>query len=239
MKTVAISLLGTVLDQRGRGMKRWDKWRPTVSLFQHEDLLIDRLDLVFQARDQGLANIVSEDIQRISPETTVKHHLIEIKNPWDFEQVYSALHDFSRAYRFKTEQEDYLIHITTGTHVAQICLYLLTEARYLPGRLIQTSPPSRLENRKQAGDESNDSEKQPSYQIIDLDLSKYDQIASRFSIEHHDGAVYLKGGIATLNKAFNHTITQITVGAAHLSTQTATRPGLGQTGGSELRHAAR
>ncbi|MCW2414627.1 MULTISPECIES: RNA repair transcriptional activator RtcR family protein [unclassified Sphingobium] len=32
-----------------------------------------------------------------------------------------------------------LLHITTGAHVAQICLFLLTEARYLPGRLLQTS----------------------------------------------------------------------------------------------------
>jgi len=197
MKTVAISLLGTVLDQRGKGQKRWDKWRPTVSLCQHEDLLIDRLELVYQSRDQELADTVSADIVRVSPETTVKQHRVDIEDAWDFEQVYSALHDFSRGYKFKTDTEDYLIHITTGTHVAQICLYLLTEARYLPGRLIQTSPPRREDGMS------------PNYQIIDLDLSKYDQIASRFSKEHHDGTVYLKGGIETLNKAFNHTITQL------------------------------
>jgi sigma54-dependent transcription regulator len=32
------------------------------------------------------------------------------------------------------------VHITTGTHVAQICWFLLTEARYLPASLLQTSP---------------------------------------------------------------------------------------------------
>jgi len=197
MKTVAISLLGNVLDQRGKGEKRWDKWRPTVSLCQHEDLLIDRLELVYQPRDQRLADTVSADIQQVSPETVVRQHVVEFHNPWDFEEVYSALHDFSRAYNFKTDSEDYLIHITTGTHVAQICLYLLTEARYLPGRLIQTSPPRREEAML------------PSYQIIDLDLSKYDQIASRFSSEHLEGTVYLKGGIETLNTAFNQTITQL------------------------------
>ncbi|MFZ0678495.1 RNA repair transcriptional activator RtcR family protein, partial [Candidatus Binatus sp.] len=41
------------------------------------------------------------------------------------------------------EREDYLIHITTGTHVAQICLFLLTESRHFPARLIQTSPARR------------------------------------------------------------------------------------------------
>ena len=31
------------------------------------------------------------------------------------------------------------MHITTGTHVAQICLFLLAESRHLPARLLQTS----------------------------------------------------------------------------------------------------
>lgn len=198
MKTIAISLLGTVLDQRGKGKKRWDKWRPTVSLCQQEDLLIDRMELLFQPHYQHLADLVTEDIQRVSPETEVRHHQVSFEDPWDFEEVYGALHDFSRQYRFKPEQETYLIHITTGTHVAQICLYLLTEAHYLPGRLIQTSPPSGRD-RGQPG----------RYQIIDLDLSKYDQIASRFSKEHKEGTVYLKGGIETNNQAFNHVIAQL------------------------------
>ncbi len=56
---------------------------------------------------------------------------IELHNPWDFEEVYAYLHDFARGYAFQPER-DYLIHITTGTHVAQICWFLLAEARYLP-----------------------------------------------------------------------------------------------------------
>jgi len=197
MKTVAISLIGTILDQRGRGKKRWEKWRPTVSLCQHEELLIDRMELLFQPRFQKLASVVTEDIQQVSPETQVRHHLIEFDDPWDFETVYANLHDFARQYTFDGDQENYLIHITTGTHVAQICLYLLTEAHYLPGRLIQTSPPNKDKN-------------QPGmYQIIDLDLSKYDQIASRFSREHQEGTNYLKGGIETKNTQFNHVIAQL------------------------------
>lgn len=197
MKTVAISLLGTVLDQRGRGKKRWEKWRPTLSLCQHEELLIDRIELLFQPQYQSLADLVTEDIQRVSPETEVRHHLIEFDDPWDFEEVYGALHDFSRRYHFDSEKEEYLVHITTGTHVAQICLFLLTEAHYLPGRLVQTSPPNR--DRNEPG----------TYQIIDLDLSKYDQIASRFSKEHTEGTIYLKGGIETKNREFNRVIAQL------------------------------
>lgn len=198
MKTVAISLLGTVLDQRGRGKKRWGKWRPTISLCQQEDLLIDRMELVFQPEYQGLADAVTKDIQEVSPETEVRHHHITFDDPWDFEQVYGALHDFSRQYVFDQENEEYLVHITTGTHVAQICLYLLSEAHYLPGRLIQTSPPA-----------TRDEIEPGRYHIIDLDLSKYDQIASRFSKEHKEGTVYLKGGIETRNKEFNRVIAQL------------------------------
>lgn len=197
MKTVAIGLLGASLDQRGWKKKRWEKWRPTISLCQHEELLLDRLELLFQPHYQDLANIVTEDIRQISPETEVQHHHVDFEDPWDFEQVYSALHDFARSYPFDRENEDYLVHITTGTHVAQICLYLLTEAHYLPGQLVQTSPPGR--DRNSPGE----------YQIINLDLSKYDQIASRFSKEHKEGTTYLKGGIQTKNKAFNHTIEQL------------------------------
>lgn len=66
--------------------------------------------------------------------------MLDFTNPWDFEEVYGKLLDFARSYPFDPEAENYLIHITTGTHVAQICLFLLTEARFLPGRLLQTSP---------------------------------------------------------------------------------------------------
>lgn len=197
MKTVVISLLGTTLDQPGRGNRRWEKWRPTISLCQQEDLLVDRMELLFQPHYQALANMVSEDIKRVSPETQVHHHLVNFADPWDFGEVYGALHDFSRQYPLDLDNEQYLIHITTGTHVAQICLYLLTEARYLPGRLVQTSPPNR------------DRDTLGRYQIIDLDLSKYDQIASRFTKEHKEGTIYLKGGIETKNSAFNRVIAQL------------------------------
>ncbi len=197
MKTVAISLLGTSLDDRGYGAKRWDAWRPTLSMCQQDDLIVDRLELLFQPHFQKLADRVTKDVEAVSPETNVVHHHVTMDDPWDFETVYSELFDFSRRYEFKPEKERYLTHITTGTHVAQICLYLLTETNYLPGALIQTSPP----NRKDRGPGS--------YQLIDLDLSKYDQIASRFSQEQALSIDRLKGGIATKNKNFNAMIKQI------------------------------
>lgn len=121
--------------------------------------------------------------------------MVDYANPWDFEQVYNQLHEFTRQQRFDPEQQRYYVHITTGSHVAQICLFLLTEANYIPGKLLQTSPSAEGV--------------QGTYQIIDLDLSRYDQIASRFEREAQAGIAYLKGGIDTRNPAFNALIAQL------------------------------
>lgn len=197
IRTVVIGLLGPVLDGR-LDVERWETWRPTLSVCQHEDLLIDRFELLRQARHAGLADLVAADIRSVSPETQVVQREIEWPDPWDFEAVFAGLHDFARAYPFDPDNEEYLIHITTGTHVAQICLFLLTESRHLPGKLLQTSPPTR-KRRGSPGE----------YRIIDLDLSRYDRLASRFALEHRDSLDFLKSGIQTQNPAFNRLIEQI------------------------------
>ncbi len=198
-KTVVIGFLGSQLDYAGKGSQRWDRWRPSVALCQHADLLVHRLELIHDARNRGLAERVKLDIQSVSPETEVRRVEMELRDPWDFEEVYTALHDFARGYAFDTEREDYLIHITTGTHVAQICWFLLTEARTLPARLLQTAPP----RKKAAADSIGD------YAIIDLDLSRYDRIAQRFRHEQADTVSFLKAGIATRNARFNRVIERI------------------------------
>ncbi|GAA5166637.1 RNA repair transcriptional activator RtcR [Viridibacterium curvum] len=198
-KNVVIGFLGTQLDYGGKGSQRWEKWRPTVGLCQQEDLVVHRLELLHDARSQSLFDRVKGDIAAVSPETEVVSVLQALRDPWDFEEVYTALHDFARGYSFDVEAEDYLIHITTGTHVAQICWFLLAEARYLPARLVQTSPPRKKDVANTIG----------SYALIDLDLSRYNKIAQRFAREHDDTVSFLKSGIATRNAAFNQMIEQI------------------------------
>jgi transcriptional regulatory protein RtcR len=199
---VVLGLLGTVLDS-GMGNKRWDRWRPTVSLCQHEDLVVARLELLYPRQATTMAKGVKADVEAVSPETEVRLHLVDPRDPWDFEEVYTALHDFAGAYAFDQDKEEYLVHITTGTHVAQICLFLLTETRRLPAKLIQTSPPR--EKSGQAGE----------YRVIDLDLSKYNTIASRFQREYRDNITGLKSGIATRNAAFNRLIEELEQVAAN------------------------
>jgi transcriptional regulatory protein RtcR len=198
-KTVVIGLLGPTLDM-GKRSKRWERWRPTVSLCQHEDLLVSRFELLYQKKFKSLQNLVVKDIAHISPETEVVSYAVDFRDPWDLEEVYAALHDFTKAYTFDQENEEYLVHITTGTHVAQICLYLLTESNYLPAKLVQTSPSS---GKKKDGDVAGE------YRILDLDLSKYDRIAMRFKQEMDDDITFLKSGIETRNKAFNALIERI------------------------------
>ena len=197
MRTVVLGLYGTQLDRAGRH-ERWERWRPSVGVCQQDDLLVSRFELLCQPKFVNGAKQVVEDIAQISPDTTVNVVPLEFDDPWDFEQVYEALHAFARGYEFDTATEDYLVHITTGSHVAQICLFLLTESRDLPARLLQTSPPTR-QNRSAAG----------SYAIIDLDLSRYDRIATRFHREREERVSALKSGIATRDARFNALIDEI------------------------------
>jgi transcriptional regulatory protein RtcR len=192
-----IGFLGSTLDASKFGPSRWSKWRPSVGLTMHEDLRVDRFILIHGSAHRRLAEYVAEDIASVSPETSVEMRLLDFRDPWDFEEVFGKLLDFARAEPFDPETEDYLVHITTGTHVAQICLFLLTEARYLPGRLLQTQPERGSPN--PAG----------TWNTIDLDLSRYDSIATRFAVASVESASFLKSGIDTHNAAFNRMIDEI------------------------------
>lgn len=196
-RLVVLGILGTTLD-RGHGSDRWESWRPSVALCQHEDLLIGRFELLHQLKYDKQARVIARDITSVSPETEVRLHAVDFRDPWDFVEVFGVLHDFAKGYAFKPDREEYLIHITTGTHVAQICMFLLTESHYFPAKLIQTSPPKR-ELRGGPGE----------YSIIDLDLSKYDRIAMRFRQEVRDDISVLKSGIETRNRDFNRLMERI------------------------------
>lgn len=194
-----IGFLGSTLDASKFGPSRWSKWRPSVALAMHDDLRVDRFVMLYGTPHQRLAEYVAADIASVSPETQVETRLLDLDDPWDFEEVYGKLLDFARAYPFDPEAEDYLIHITTGTHVAQICLFLLTEARFLPGRLLQTQPSGRGQDGLAPG----------RWTTIDLDLSRYDSIATRFAVASAESTSFLKSGIATRSAAFNRMIDEI------------------------------
>ncbi len=194
---VVIGFLGSNLDS-GTSVARWEKWRPTVSLAQHDDVSIHRLELFYDRKYALIAQRVVDDFKSLAPETDVRLIDMSLENAWDFGEVYSTLYDWLKQYPFDTDKEDYWVHITTGTHVAQICLFLLVEARFIPGVLLQTSP-KRGRNTGGSG----------TFELIDLDLSRYDAINSRLNIAQQDAVSFLKSGIATRNARFNAIIDEI------------------------------
>ncbi|MCB9633878.1 MAG: sigma 54-interacting transcriptional regulator [Sandaracinus sp.] len=202
--TVVLGFYGSTLDAP-KGVQRWKRWRPTLSLLQHDDLLVDRLELLCSPNTD--LRVFLDDAKRLSPDTEVRRHDFVVEDAWDFEQVYEALHAFARGFPFDAERERYLVHLTTGTHVAQICLFLLTENGFFPASLLQSSPPRRArEAEREPGDEI---ERRGDYAIIDLDLARYERIARRFDAEREERTGFLKAGIATHDAGFNALIDRI------------------------------
>ncbi len=195
-RRVALGFLGTTLDLV-KHAQRFERWRPTIALAMHEELGLDRLELLVTRAEDELTTLVVADLAKVAPALEVDTHLLELADPWDFEEVYARLFDFARGYAFDTEGCDYFVHITTGTHVAQICWFLLTESRHVPAKLVQTAPGQGVA--RALG----------TCTTIDLDLARYDAIASRFRTERVRGQDLLKNGIVTRNAAFNAMIARI------------------------------
>ncbi len=197
MKNVVIGFLGVNLDM---GRKR--RWRPTISLATHDHFKIDRLEILHDLEFNRLAHQVKREIEMASPGTEVLLQRLELDDPWDFQEVYGKLFDFARNYGFDEDRERYHVHLTTGTHVAQICWFLLTESRHIPARLVQTGPPGRGQDRS-------------SLDVIDLDLSRYNALQQRFDQLSREYSDQLKGGIETRNAAYNALIDRIELVASN------------------------
>lgn len=191
-KSVMLGFLGTVLDD-GFSQRRQTKWRPNVNV--HEVMAFDRVELFISPKYQRLAKQVMADIRQIRPDIIVNLVEMPLDNPWDFSEVYEKLASWADGYPFDIEQENYFTHITTGTHVAQICLFLLVKSRQIPSVILQTAPPK--------GDSLCQVE------TIDLDLARYDALLARLNKAKHDAVRFLKSDIDTQNTHFNALIKQI------------------------------
>jgi transcriptional regulatory protein RtcR len=209
-KNVVIGLVGSTLDA-GLTEKRWARWRPTVGLCQQPDFRVDRFELLAQPQTRELAALVAADIAQVSPHTEVRRHELDLPNPWDFSQVYAALDDFAEAYDWRSS-EDYYLHITTGTHVVQICLFLLGETRAMPAVLLQASPGRAGRDSKDPRDPRDPRAPRDTVgriDVIDLQLEKFDRLAARFRARRASGASLLKAGIPTRNAQFNAMIEEL------------------------------
>lgn len=192
MRNVVIGFLGTQLDM---GKNR--SWRPSVDLTGHGHFPVDRFELIHDQRYAALAHRVQQAIAAVSPETEVRLVQMDLANPWDFQEVYGKLFDFAKDYGFDEDRERYYVHLTTGTHVAQICWFLLTESRHIPAKLLQTGPPRGAEM------------KHGTLDIIDLDLSRYDALQQRFAAASRDSISLLTLGIDSVTPAFTTMIDRL------------------------------
>jgi len=187
---VIISPLGITLDAPS-GPDRFGVWRPSVALVQNPKLRVSRYYLLAEKKHFALLGRVADDIRAVSPRTEVIPYGLDIRDPWNVDEVFGALLDFAERISFDEEKEECLVHLTTGTHVVQICLFLLAESRVLPARLIQSVPPA-------PGDLPYGSSR-----IIDLTEARYDLLRRRFERRVKDDIARLKSGIATKNAEFN------------------------------------
>jgi transcriptional regulatory protein RtcR len=192
MRNVVIGFLGTQLDIGKRRV-----WRPSVQLCAHLGFPVNRLELIHDQRHYHLACNVAASVRDVSPATEVRLVQIDMKDPWDFQEVYGKLYDFAADYGFDEDREQYHIHLTTGTHVAQICWFLLTESRHIPARLVQTGPP-----REGGAPEG-------TLDVIDLDLARYNALQRRFEAAARDHSNLLLGGVETASLAMQAVVTRL------------------------------
>ena len=229
-KNVVFSMIGIKLDSGFKEI-RHRHWRPTVAIVKQTPM--DRMELWFQPgnRDtERLKETIKDDIHNIAPKIKINLHPITFKNPWDFEEVYLKLYDFAKSYPFDLDKENYYLHITTGTHVMQVCYFALCEANILPCKIYQTGEDAKIiaKNAKRLDDwkKRNKQRKKKGLtkqepipdlldrskgivQIIDLKSERYKKISSRFHEKKVASESLLKAGIATKNKTYNDLISQI------------------------------
>jgi transcriptional regulatory protein RtcR len=193
---IVLSLVDPIWDgQEGGG--RTSKWKPTLSLCTQPDFPVSRIELLAQESYSDLARDVAEGIRKASPSTEVSLTIRPFVDIWDFEEVYGLLHDWISELDFDLDSANYFAHMSTGTHVMRICMFLLAEARFLPGRMVQSFPLKGFDH------------PDGGHRIIDLELSRYDRIAKRFALRMDTGRSFLKSGIATRNVRFNHLIDEL------------------------------
>lgn len=189
MRNVVIGILGTKLDAK------FSAWKPTLSLIKHKDLPIHELALLYHTKQHDDFEAIKSDINKISPNIIVTAHQLNYLNPWDFVSMYTQLYNFSKEYSFDLERNEYLIHISTGTHIMQICLFLLNVSKFIPGKLIQAF--------RKFPDNSD------AYDTIDLELARYNEITSRLKQDFDSVVNFLKDGIETRDKSYNVLIDRI------------------------------
>ncbi|MDQ3223705.1 MAG: RNA repair transcriptional activator RtcR family protein, partial [Gemmatimonadota bacterium] len=142
-RRVAFSYLGVKLDARKKEeqqSERMKHWRPTVALCHH--LQPDALVLIHEPRFEDLAKTVAEDAKAAHPGLAVELAPIQLKDAWDFAQVYDALHRLFGSRSYSDATAEHFVHLSTGNNRAQMALFLLVAGGFVPARTVHTIAPN-------------------------------------------------------------------------------------------------
>ena len=195
MKTVVISLLGTEKDNAT------STWRPNCELAHLKDAKgipfhIDQIILIYnENQHRTLAEEVQAIIQERAPAMVVELQQLYRQNPWNFEEAFGVYYDYANSF-IPDPDTTYYLHLNTGTHTDQICLFLLADRHYIPAQLLQTIPP-------------NAGHPYTSFATVNLNLETYQSFLKHYAQKAQTLLDTLKDGIETKNKAFNELIEEI------------------------------
>ncbi|MDO5581982.1 MAG: RNA repair transcriptional activator RtcR family protein [Planctomycetia bacterium] len=140
------------------------KWRDKI-----ERRTVDEYYLFYQKDHEKKVPLLQKQIRKKNP--SIKFNLVqtEFKGPWELTGVFAYLLNFMKDYSFDSQNNDYYIHLTTGTDVIKIAWFLLVSGRYRFIKFIQSIPASG--NSKYSND------------VIDLNLDQYSEIQELFRTE--------------------------------------------------------
>ncbi|MDR0611074.1 MAG: sigma 54-interacting transcriptional regulator [Planctomycetaceae bacterium] len=136
-KNVVLGIVGNKLD------KRKSPWRPTIHLVQsmvQKGFSVDRFHLLYQKSDKKLAEDIQSEIETISLKTKVQLDAVN-SLAWDYLKTSQHLFDYVSKFPFDYKNENYYIHLTTGTDTVKNCWVLLLMNNILRAEIIQSHNP--------------------------------------------------------------------------------------------------
>lgn len=192
-QSVMISFLGTSLDA-GFNEKRKARWRPNVGIALANEPKIDRLILLHEKNHVALAEQVRNDALLMRHDFEVELMAIEA-DPFELSSTFGMVLQLGERLAFNPDNRYYL-NISTGTHIHQISFFMMAESKRWPVKLVQCvdAKTDSLASR---------------ILVIDLDLSRYDQVMNRYPVGSADDVDRLKHNIPTKNALYNQLIEKI------------------------------
>lgn len=200
-------------------------WRPSTAFAlavqeKPRGGTIDEYHLFYQPDHKSYGKVqamgaewIKNAIERLSDGTRVSLEAINIGDGHDFETVYLSLKNFFKNHQtlFKDrENTRYFVNVTAGTHVAQMCLFLLTQERLIPAEVVQVYRDVRDTKEEYKG----------KCNITNIVLTSEAYAHSRIHEEQEqetlDDEVSLKESIRTKNPAYNKMIREV----AHVALRT-------------------